>query len=92
MRAAILSNVLSPTLTSNILHHMDDPNVHFIMSDKAVIIARFFHARLFREVTLYHLGTKPVHKIGNFKTKGGFWFLHRDHYGFKEDADMILDL
>lgn len=92
MRAAILSNVLSPTLTSNILRRMDDPNVHFIMSDKAVIIARFFHARLFREVTLYHLGTKPVHKIGNFKTKGGFGSYIEIDYALKEDADMILDL
>ena len=57
---------------SEIIDHMDNPDVIFWISDKFLMCARFFHARRFRNCIILHPGDSPSHTIGNYKNKGGY--------------------
>lgn len=95
MKVAI---ILSPSTTpqnfsSKYIHNLADFADHqttFLFTDQILFIAKYFHNRKYRDCIIYHLGSEPRHKIGNYNNIGGFSSYTEINELMKNDADIII--
>jgi len=59
-------------ILEDILHN---PDASVLITDRpgcAIKVARYLKKHEYRNCWIYHLGDKPRHNLGSFRTRGGF--------------------
>lgn len=71
-----------------ILEEMDNPNVHFLISDENVLAHRLLSKRKFQNYTIYHIG--ETSKLNHRYLKGGYSSYIEIRESIKETSSFLL--
>lgn len=74
---------------------LDDPNGKVIVSDDSgvsIYTIKYLQNHQYRNITVYHLGDKPRHKVGKYPTKGGFRTVSELQAALLTDSDRVLQI
>ena len=89
-KKAYNSSELNSLYHEEIDNVLADPKVRIIISENFIFAAKYLENRKFRNCTIYHLGEKPKHLIGKFKTKGGFSSAIEIGEALQQDSNEII--